>query len=72
MGIWMDKGKMYGKCALCDKENVVLELSHIIQNFVLRRIIKKSPSGFMSSDFNPYVWYYYGKVCRKYWKNRWS
>jgi len=42
-----------GTCALCKKENCVLELSHIIPKFVFRRIIKKSITGFMRNPFNP-------------------
>lgn len=41
-----------GICALCRKEKQ-LELSHIIPNFVSRRIIKKSPTGFMRNPNDP-------------------
>lgn len=38
----MGKKKVFGTCALCDKENVVLELSHIIPKFVIRYLKKIS------------------------------
>ncbi|AEY65609.1 hypothetical protein [Clostridium sp. BNL1100] len=42
-----------GICALCKKENVFLEESHIIQKFVTRRIKKKSVTGFIRNLFEP-------------------
>lgn len=45
--------QIIGTCALCKKENVILELSHIIPKFVTRRIIKKSITGYMRNNFNP-------------------
>lgn len=42
-----------GTCALCKKENVILEESHIIPKFVVRRIKKKSITGFIRNLFNP-------------------
>lgn len=45
------QGKI-GKCALCGQVKK-LEISHIIPNFVSRRIIKKSPTGFMRSPYSP-------------------
>lgn len=42
-----------GTCALCKKENVILELSHIIPKFVTRRILKQSITGYMRNIFNP-------------------
>lgn len=42
-----------GTCALCKKENVRLELSHIIPKFVTRRIVKKSITGYMRNISNP-------------------
>ena len=47
------KEEKIGTCALCKKENCVLELSHIIPKFVFRRIVKKSVTGFMRNPFNP-------------------
>ena len=48
-----EKEKKIGTCALCKKENTILEESHIIPKFVFRRIIKKSPTGFMRNPLNP-------------------
>ncbi len=38
----MAKKKVIGTCALCDKENIELELSHIIPKFVIRYLKKIS------------------------------
>lgn len=45
--------QIIGTCALCKKENVILEHSHIIPKFVTRRIVKKSITGYMRNTFNP-------------------
>lgn len=42
-----------GTCALCKKENVILEESHIIPKFVARRIKKRSITGFIRNLFEP-------------------
>jgi hypothetical protein len=47
------KEEKIGTCALCNNENCILELSHIIPKFVFRRIVKKSVTGFMRNPFNP-------------------
>lgn len=41
-----------GTCALCKRENAILELSHIIPKFVTRRIHKKSITGYMRNISN--------------------
>lgn len=49
----MKKKGTIGTCALCEKDDVLLEESHIIPKFVFRRIVQKSVTGFLRNAFNP-------------------
>lgn len=49
----MSKNQNMGTCALCKKENIILEESHIIPKFVFRAIKKDSPTGGMRNPYNP-------------------
>lgn len=49
----MSKNSNIGTCALCKKENITLEESHIIPKFVFRSIKKDSPTAGMRNPYNP-------------------